>query len=244
MRPIAGFAGPSLPQLLPLKHPPHHSKKGVSVTVATINDDYTDRVSNLDNVKKKASVLLVQEAKNTRVRDVLGDRFGVHQDFAHKDKAGAAVAWNRKDVDVMDSGYAVGVRPNGHKLLTRWINYNDMKIDGQKVRMISVHRPPPRDSALWPEFNRNLAEFIKKTNGPVIVGMDANHSDPVKMEKATGLRWVAPKGSIDGFLVSDTVHVESMQRLPRGPSDHNPVVAKFRIRPAHEKTIFQPSGPR
>lgn len=61
--------------------------------------------------------------------------------------------------------------------------------------------------------------------------MDANHRDPKLMEKATGLRWVAPPGSVDGFLVSDRVRVENMFRMAKGPSDHHPVVAKFRIRP-------------
>ena len=230
MRTLAGFAAPAFAH--PVKHPNQNQKKGVTVTVATVNDDFTDRVSNLNKVKKQASVLLVQEAKNSRVRNVLGDKYGVHQDVSRSDKAGSAVAWNRKDVDVMDTGYAVGVKPNGHALLTRFMNYADMEIDGQKVRMVSVHRPPPRDSELWPLFNKNLAEFVKNTRGPVIIGMDANHANPVKLEKATGLRWVAPEGSIDGFLVSDRVKLEGMHRMAPGPGrPHHPVVAKFRILP-------------
>ncbi len=84
----------------------------------------------------------------------------------------------------------------------RWINWTDLTIDGQKVRMVSVHRPPKRFSKLWPEFDRHVAAFVKSHKGPIVIGMDANERNPQELARATGLTWHAPKGSIDGFLTS------------------------------------------
>lgn len=204
-----------------------------SFSVATINDDFNTPKSNLPHVK--ADVLLGQEEKFEHVRKLLGKKWGVHQAVRREDQQGTAVAWNR---DVFQhrpkdaAGYAMGVRPHGHALLTRWINYTDLSIDGKQVRMASVHRPPKRDSALWPEFDRNLKAFVAKHDGPIIIGMDANQENPQRMAKEVGLRWVAPgPGSIDGFLVSKGVHVEHpAHRLKKGSSDHAPVKARFSIR--------------
>lgn len=226
MRPIASASfHPS-----PVRHPPA-PRKGATVTVATVNDDFTDGKTSLPRVRRSAEVLLVQEAKNTRVRGELSrDRFGVHQNFKDTAQAGAAIAWKRDAVKVVDRGESLA-SAQGHGIMARWMSYTDMTIDGQRVRMISVHRPPARAKALWPQFDRNLAAFVKSHNGPVIIGMDANQRDPQKLARMAGLRWVAPQGSIDGFLVSPRVQVEKMWRLPKGASDHHPVVAKFRIRP-------------
>lgn len=49
------------------------------------------------------------------------------------------------------------------------------------------------------------------------------------MARKTGLSWHAPKGSIDGFLVSSEVDVEKLWRLPKGTSDHDPAVAQLRV---------------
>jgi endonuclease/exonuclease/phosphatase family metal-dependent hydrolase len=225
MRPIASFSP------APLRPAHHQPRKGATVTVATVNDDFTDSKTSVPRVRRSADVLLVQEAKNTRVRGELSrDTFGVHQNFKDTAQAGAAIAWKREVAHAVDSGEALA-SAQGHGILARWINFTDMTIDGQRVRMISVHRPPARAKALWPEFDRHLAAFVKRHKGPVIIGLDANQRDPQRLAHMAGLRWVAPKGSIDGFLVSPRVHVESMWRLPKGASDHAPVVAKFRIRP-------------
>ena len=82
---------------------------------------------------------------------------------------------------------------------------------------------------------------MKSHKGPVIIGMDANERNPQEMARRTGLKWVSPPGSIDGFLVSPEVKVEKMWRLPQGASDHQPVVAKFRIRPP-AKDVFANVG--
>ncbi|MFO0599547.1 MAG: hypothetical protein U0228_29850 [Myxococcaceae bacterium] len=226
MRVIPGFPIPTIPSPLPPKHRPE--KKRVGLTIATVNDDFATPKTNAKQVH--AGVVLMQEAKNVDLRRTLGDRFGVHQ-AKREDKAGAATFWRKQDrLKVMKRGYALGVEPHGAKMLARWINYTDMNVNGAKVRMISVHRPPLRFRRLWPEFDRNLAAFIKSSKLPVVVGMDANQRNPQQLARLTGLRWHAPKGSIDGFLASRSVHFERMKELPKGSSDHHPVLARITLK--------------
>lgn len=207
-----------------------NGSKGETFTIATVNDDFTDRRTNLKHVK--ASVILAQETTNTDVRHVLAkDTWGVHQNTHRVDQAGTSVIWKRDDAKVLHSGYAMGVRPHGVRMHNRWINWTDMKIGDQKVRMISVHRPPRRYSRLWPQFDANLAAFVRHSKLPVVIGMDANQVDPHALAKKTGLKWNAPKGSIDGFLTSPGVRITKMWRLPKGSSDHNPVVAQIHLPP-------------
>jgi hypothetical protein len=202
-----------------------------ALTIATVNDDFTDRKTNIGRVKDRADVVMMQEAKNTHVRRaVRGDSFGVHQNVRRDDQAGTALVWRRDKAQKKDSGYEMAVRPHGRAMLNRWINYTDLNVDGTTVRMVSVHRPPPRFKSLWPLFDANLAAFVKSSKGPVVIGLDANQRDPQHLARLTGLRWHAPPGSIDGFLVSPGVEVGKMWRLPRGSSDHNPVLARFHFR--------------
>ncbi len=204
-------------------------------TVATINDNFYTPRSNVPHVT--ADVLLAQEVKFENVDQLLGKKWGVHQDTRRLDKAGTAIAWNRDEfhhAKGTGKGYALAVRPNGHDLLNRWINYTDLDIDGRTVRMVSVHRPPKGDRALWPKFDAHLAAFVDQTRkthkGPIIIGLDANQGNPQALADKVGLRWVAPgPKSLDGFLVSKGVDVEKIRRRPEGSSDHHPVVAKFSI---------------
>ena len=156
-------------------------------------------------------------------------RFGVHQ-AARDDKAGSAVVWKKGEVKVTDRGYRLGVTPQGAAMLKRFMSWTDMTVDGAKVRMISVHRPPLRFKRLWPDFDRNLAAFIKQSDVPVVVGMDANQRNPRALARMTGLRWHAPKGSIDGFLASRSVRFERTWRADKGSSDHHPVLARITLK--------------
>lgn len=221
--------GPATRPQPPKHHRSHHATRASSFTVATINDDFGTRRSNLPRVR--ADVMLVQEAKNENVRRLLRGRgVGVHQNTRRQDQQGTAVVWSRKVARAVDGGYAMGVRPHGRAMLNRWINWEDVVIDGTKVRMVSVHRPPARFKALWPLFDRNLARFVRHSRVPMVIGMDANQVNPHALAKGTGLRWHAPAGSIDGFLVSPGIKVEDLRRLPRATSDHHPVIARFTIK--------------
>lgn len=228
MRVIPGSPVPHFPQQPP-KHAPKN-KNRVGLTIATVNDDFTDRKTNLHRVK--AGVVLVQEAKNTNIRKEFpnAQRFGVHQG-KRDDKAGSAILWRKQDrLSAGKRGYALGVNPQGAAMLRRWITFTDLNVNGAKVRMISVHRPPKRFARLWPDFDRNLAAFIKSSKLPVVVGMDANQKNPRALARMTGLRWHSPAGSIDGFLASRSVHFERTWRTAKGSSDHHPVLARITLK--------------
>ena len=205
--------------------------KGATFTIATLNDDYTDRFTNVRHVK--ADVVMVQEAKNVNVRDVRSpEKFGVHPNVQRPDQAGTAIIWNKQHVQAAKRGYANGVLPQGAKMLQRWINFTDVTVDGAKVRMVSVHRPPARFKRLWHDFDRNLAAFVKASPHPIVIGMDANERNPRRLAHLTGLRWHAPvRDSIDGFLATRGIRFEHTHRLAKGPSDHHPVVSTITVPP-------------
>lgn len=214
-----------------------------TLTVATVNDDFTTPLrSHAQHMRKKADVVLYQEGKTHDYRKLLRneDRFGVHQNFKDEGKAGAAISWDKREVTAKNRGYRFGVDNRGEKMLDRWINFVDMKVDGRMVRVATVHRPPQRFANLWKFFDQNLQRFAKSSPHPLIIGMDANQQNPKRMAAMAGMKWVAPKGSIDGFLVSPGIRVERKENgerklwtLPEGSSKgHHPTVAKFVITPS------------
>ncbi|MBK7863765.1 MAG: hypothetical protein IPJ65_35205 [Archangiaceae bacterium] len=212
------------------RHRKHETK---AFTVATVNDDFVHpKTSNLPGID--ADIVLAQETKWENAAARLGKKYNTHQNTTRVDKSGTTVAFKDEDrFKGKGSGYELGVTAHGRKMETRWINYTDVEVDGVKVRMASVHRPPLRFKALWPEFDRHLAQFAKETRQeglPLIIGMDSNTHQPHVMEKLTGLTWRSVPGSIDGFLVSKEVRVDHLHRLAKNTSDHNPVVGKFHVR--------------
>ncbi len=232
MRTIAGFPNP-LPQLNLHGGKKPAPAKREKLTIATVNDDYTDKKTRLERLNKVTDVMLVQEAKNTKIRKLLGKENGVHQDRSSEDRAGSAVVWDRKDARATKRGMQLA-SSKGQGVLNRWVTWVDLKVGDKKVRMVSVHRPPGYASKLWPQFDANLRAFIKQTRAaklPLVIGMDANTESYGRFARSAGLKWHAPKGPtahgkvIDGFLASPGIKFEHLHRLNKGPSDHTPVVA-------------------
>lgn len=219
------------------KHPPKHEKKHPrSFTIATVNDDFTTpKLSNLSWVQKRADVMLAQETKSTNLRETAWlkneKKFGIHQKFGDEAKAGSSIVWKKSDrIEAGKRGFAVGVTPQGAKMLTRYINFTDMKIDGKNVRMVSVHRPPLRFKRLWGDFDKALTAFVKSHKGSIIVGIDSNEHNPRQLARMTGLQWHAVGNSIDGFLTSRDVKFDNIKELRKGSSDHHPVLARVHIK--------------
>ena len=234
MRPIAGFRT-ALPQFTRPAGPRHQPAKREKLTIATVNDDFTDDKSRLKKLNKTTDVMMVQEAKGTNIRKLMkGTGVGVHQDRSSEDRAGSAVVWDRKDARATARGLKLA-SDKGHGVLNRWVTWVDLKVGDKKVRMVSVHRPPGYASKLWPQFDRNLRAFIKQTRTakmPLVIGMDANTESYGRFARSAGMKWHAPKGPtsshgtvIDGFLASPGIKFQNLHRLHRGPSDHTPVVA-------------------
>ena len=230
MRPIAGvpFTPPKFPNIRKPKPAREH------LTIATVNDDFTDKKTRVARLNKVTDVMLVQEAKNVNIRKELkGTGSGVHQDRSSDDRAGSAVVWDRKDARATARGMQLASK-KGQGVLNRWITWTDLKVGDKKVRMVSVHRPPGYANELWKQFDSNLRKFIKHTKSekiPMVIGMDANTEKYGRFARAVGRKWHAPKGptahgkTIDGFLASPGVKFNNLHRLDRGPSDHTPVVA-------------------
>ncbi len=220
------------PDFIKHHHHKHDHKGRAEITIATVNDDFTDKKTTLNRVKRFADVVMVQEAKNSNLRkDIDNDNFGVHQNLKSDALAGSAIVWNKNHVKSTDAGMALGVDSHGRAMLDRYISWNDIKVDGKTVRMVSVHRPPKRFSGLWNEFDKNLKKFLDSFKGPVVIGLDANQAHSKHLIETTGLKWHAPPpgknghASIDGFLASPGIKFENIRRLPKGTSDHAPVVA-------------------
>lgn len=219
----------------------HVGKRQVTLKIATVNDDFGTRGSNIGQVKHRADVVMLQEGKRAHYRKRVGDSFGVMQNWTDAAHAGSALVWNKKTVTGGKQGQRLGVLPHGRGMLARYLSFADVKVGGVKVRMVSAHRPPQRFRSLWPAFDRNLAAFVKKTKQqglPMVIGMDANEKNPQGLARQCGLRWHAPKGSIDGFLTTRDVHFPrgKTRELKKNTSDHHPVLSTIRIdRPKTQK---------
>jgi hypothetical protein len=60
--------------------------------------------------------------------------------------------------------------PRGHGILARWATWVDVDDGGATVRVVSIHRPPPRDSALGALFTTNLERLVDNARGAAWVG--------------------------------------------------------------------------
>lgn len=205
-----------------------------TLDVVTLNDDFLTAASDVASVAAQADVLFVQEAKRTPVRPLLPrQRFGVLQRLNSQAEAGVAVVWRRATVDVArtgERGLTLTVLPDGAAILPRYTAWVRGRVQGHRVLLASTHRPPLRYARLWPLFDAALVARLwraRRFGRFVIVGIDANQRNPLALARAAGLRWVAPAGSIDGFLVSPELEVASLEDLAKGSSDHNPVRARL-----------------
>lgn len=144
-----------------------------------------------------ASVLLLQEAKDFVLADLLPAGWRALQDTSSEAKAGSAIAvaesvlvgrwWLVKGCDA----------PKGGGMLPRWLCCAELASDsGQQATAISCHAPPPRYSQLQPTFNAAVAGVVK-SYPDAVVGADANQ-DIDKFAKAlgSGMRAVGKQSGI------------------------------------------------
>lgn len=131
-----------------------------------------------------ADVLLLQEAKDFRLADLVPTGWRALQDTSSEAKAGSAIAV-ADGITVGDWWLAKGCDPPPDGgMLTRWLCCAELAADSQDMTAISAHAPPPRYGELQPAFNRNLAKVVKGYPDAV-VGADANQ-DIDKFAKALG----------------------------------------------------------
>lgn len=238
MRVLPGFPAPQLPSpQLEQKKPQRDS---ATIRIVTFNDDFTDgRKTDLPRVH--GGVVMVQEAKNVNVhRTVNQDRYNAFQNRGDDGRAGSALYWRQDRFRVLDRGQRLLASPDGNDdMLKRYVSWTDLKVRGSDVtvRMASAHRPPGDEKDEWAEFDRGLVAFARQARRdgiPVVIGMDLNMKDPARiraLEKATGLEWHRPPGSIDGFLTSPNVRFNTPPRRgsDRHSEGHSPVSASITV---------------
>ncbi|SEU16053.1 hypothetical protein SAMN05443639_108272 [Stigmatella erecta] len=187
-----------------------------------------------------ADIMFVQEAKNVRLRDILGDAWAVRQDTSSEDRQGSAVVIRKSAVksigDLLlvkgtDASSCNNAAEGG--IMTRWIARVDVQLNnGRWIRAASLHMPPPRcQYGLGSPFAvmaDNVVAFAQRSDRLLVLGADWNKvvdADPNEIGARTGLKPRGPDtGSrIDGFFVSPAITTDDLHYLAQTGSDHRPV---------------------
>ncbi len=184
-----------------------------------------------------ADIVFVQEAKNVRLRDILGDGWAVRQDTSSEDRQGSAVVIRKSAVrDIGDLQLVKGTEASGCPdggIMTRWIAQVDVQLNNNRwVRTASLHMPPPRcqtgPGSPYAVMADNVVAFAKRSGRILVLGADWNKvvdEDPNDIGARTGLLPRGPDSGhrIDGFYVSPAITTSGLQQLPQTGSDHRPV---------------------
>jgi len=206
----------------------------INVRFVTFNIDFnnnnTENKADVLLVEPKADIMMFQEAKFRVIDNYLGPDWTVYQVTTEGDaKQGSALAWRNSFVSLhLASGLELGVRRGTAEMLDRWIAWADLQLtNGQIIRIMSLHMPPPRYDELQPPMATNLVDFVNRTPYPVIVGGDWNYTvnnDIYNIEGRAGL--IATGIRIDGFYYEpDAITITNKFELADlgTASDHNPV---------------------
>lgn len=211
----------------------------VELTIVTCNDAFTSKGTNLpDLIARGVDLIFVQEGRAAvyrNIRNKAGGRvlplhmYGVHQDPNSLDKAGSAVIWKHTAFNRSAAGYTFAVHAPG--LMARWIAWLRGTIGGRKAWLWSAHRPPIRDRRWWRPFDLAFKARLRlalRAHRLILGGMDSNQRGGPHYG-IRGVRWHAVGDSIDGFLLSASIEVLSIEELPMDTSDHHPVIARVRV---------------
>lgn len=204
-------------------------------TVASVNDDWETPGTNIPEVSRHVDLILAQECKYER-HDPLGSDWGWHHVVANQAEAGSAVAWKRDVLTrrvgsrpPLGQGKFLGVLPGRAKMLARWGIWNELALvssPGKRAKYLAIHRPPLRYKFLWPAFDAAVAARVhlwRRKGWEVLIGLDANSHNPQPLRRLTGLAW--HHVGIDGLLSSPGLEIHNVRTLPKGTSDHHPVLA-------------------
>ncbi|MDC0712204.1 endonuclease/exonuclease/phosphatase family protein [Stigmatella sp. ncwal1] len=192
-----------------------------------------------NTIGPEADIVFVQEAKNVRLRDILGDAWAVRQDTSSEDRQGSAVVIRKSAVkSVGDLQLVKGTdasdcnSPEGG-IMTRWIARVDVQLNNNRwLRATSLHMPPARCQnglgSPYAVMADNVVAFAKRSEPLLVLGADWNKvvdSDPNEIGSRTSLKPRGPDtGSrIDGFYVSPAINTADLHPLPQTGSDHRPV---------------------
>lgn len=195
-----------------------------------------------------ADVLLVQEAKDRVLANILPDGWTSLQDTTDESTMGAAIAVRDAAVKVHNHGLTLGAKPiiGGKRIgmLPRYIAWAELEeiASGEGGLFISAHFPPWRFRALQPGYEKRLRYLIRQ-HSAVVMGTDANQ--PVdRLAKRLGLHWVGR--GIVGLLSSQDLRNPKVRRwgIEHHATDHPSVSATVSL-PRKERTMphYEPPAP-
>ena len=167
----------------------------------------------LAHLCESADVLLVQEAKDVRLADVLPEGWTALQDTTDEAHMGSAIAYRNETVSAGKNALrlTLGATPfwQGKRvqMLTRYIATAHLRdrATGEWRYAVAAHLPPRRFRFLQPGMTRQLRE-VAKDHPHAVIGVDANQ--PLgRLGKALGLRSFGE--GIVGILVGTNLRTGS-----------------------------------
>lgn len=206
----------------------------MELKLVTMNVDFALRAKrvqqDLEYAIKNADVITFQEAKRVDIDRLIKDPdWEVFQPMRNDATKGSGIAWKKSVAKRVKRGKLVGVTPHGRAMLTRYIVWVNLKIDGQVIRVVSLHMPPKRFwTLLYGLMLKNLSGLINRTRVPMVIGADWNKlvnraPDLHVLAKSNG-GWFVGVG-IDGFLIihKGKIKLKKVRKLRDTNSDHDPV---------------------
>jgi hypothetical protein len=198
-----------------------------------------------DTIGPEADIVFVQEAKNVRLRDILGDGWAVRQDTSSEDKQGSAVVVRKSmaksvgDLVLVKGTDASSCGAPGEGIMTRWIARVDVQLNNDRwIRASALHMPPPRcqngPGSPYAVMADNVVAFVKRGGPLPILGADWNKvvdDDPNEIGARTGMKPRGPDSGlrIDGFYIASAMSSANLRFLPQTGSDHRPVAMNVQV---------------
>src|SRR4029077_16403593 len=158
----------------------HRARPPLMVDLVTSNTDfYSGRNRPLvHQLCTYGDVLLLQEAKDMTLRDVLPADWRSLQNTSSDAKKGSCIAVDSRRVKVLEHYLTVGCGPPpGGGMMTRYIvtAVCQMRHNGAVFTAISAHYPPRRYAMQWEEYTTSLKRVRANVRGKVpVIGTDAN----------------------------------------------------------------------
>lgn len=198
----------------------------MSATLTTANLDFAKSVEEhrtyLEHLTslltQPGDMLLVQEAKKIRLRDLLPAGWATMQRVRSSSTRGSAVNWH-EPLPILRARLRLGALPIGRgrvaRMEVRRIAFVDRELNGHPITVVAAHYPPLRYRFLWPQYDRRLARLIRRklrAGRQVIVGMDGN-AHPAEVANRLLARGVRVSsvgdGHIDGFVFTSGLKVSA-----------------------------------
>jgi len=212
----------------------------------SLNDRYTDRDTDVPATlaARPPAWVGIQEGKHTDYADLLeSERYAVEQRMRSEATKGVAIVYDRTQLEAIGNalddprrlgrGYQQLTGPQ-HGILARGVIWQDTCVRKRgiarrqrRVRIAATHRHPERAREAWPEFDRELDNWMADSPIPVWLVIDGNTRRPGSIRVRGRRRFIG----IDGHIVTGALRfaTQRARRLKRRTSDHRGVAALVTI---------------